>query len=242
MDLIDLFEANLKLIANELPRIRGSYGAFLITMHPEDFLKLTADPVVDRPRIEANFFPRSKEEFTDMMGGKAENYGRFPMPFLKVYHPSGKVLGHEGRHRALMVKRKGGENFPVAIYLYTESYFILSYTKAELVETDDSYDWGNEVPMEEQFPTYDDAKARQKELRELSQDTSNEDFFSGFKITSAGRDVIKGTPTHDNPEDPWEKKPFTVADMPKVLRAEYDESITVTDYRVGLVKGYNHFR
>ncbi len=216
---INIIEENLKLSKNQLPTLRGRYSAFIITMHPSDFLKLTASPH-DRDHIEQQIdngeFPRA--DFGDE--GYGEN-GKFDLPFLTVEYPSGKVLGHEGRHRAMMVLKQGATKFPVSIMLRSSSKYELRYK-------DD-----NGKNFSETFTTYEDAENRKYELP---------DEYYGATIDTIGRAAIKGSPTktvgdihHGN------AKPFDSDDMPKTLIAEYSDDISVSGFRIGLVKGYNHF-
>lgn len=246
----EINEANLKLIKGDLPRIRGSYGAFIITMEPLDFLKLTA-PEADFERIKARPFPHDREKWTEINDGKDRDYGRFNIPFLTIEWPSGKVVGHEGRHRAWMVHQQGGTNFPVAIYMRHPNEYEVVYDEYN-VETEES------VEKREDFGTnYAAAKAREDELKNHSQKERDAwqhaydndlDFdispisYHGVKIETYRPGDIKGSPNHVNPNDPWERKPYAVEDMPQQLLGQYDDSVVVTKYKVGLVKGYSHFR
>ncbi len=46
------------------------------------------------------------------------------MPFLNIDIKSGKVLGHEGRHRAAAILNEGGKFIPVAIFLKKDWYTV----------------------------------------------------------------------------------------------------------------------
>jgi hypothetical protein len=63
MLLSDLNEAaRLPLRKNVLDRMRGSYGALVVTMDPKDFLLLTASPS-DLETILARPFPEPQETY-----------------------------------------------------------------------------------------------------------------------------------------------------------------------------------
>lgn len=225
-------EKTLPLLKGELNRARGSYGAFVITMNPEDFLKLTASPH-DLAIIKQQTFPKPWDEFSGSYSTADQDFGRFPAPFLKVACPSGKVLGHEGRHRALMVLNQGGTNFPVIIYLRQDSIYTISYEEFH-VES------GEEFDRTETFNDAGEARQRYEQLK-FSPVSEPINYF-GVKMETQGGGAIKGSPSFIDPEDPWKKKSFQKSDMPAQLISEYSDDVVVTNYRVGLVKGYNHFR
>lgn len=240
----DLIESNLKLLPGETKRMRGSYGAFVITMHPEDFLKLTCSEG-DYERIAAKSFPQSAEEY-EASWGHTKEFGRFSMPFLTVEWPSGKIVGHEGRHRAMMVMKQGGKSFPVTIFLRHPHEYTVTYDVWTIADDETEH-------KTEDFGTdYAAARARMEEM-ELSNDQHRKSWDSGIvddvsdvlyrriKLDTHRFDAIKGSPSHQG-ADPWDRKPYKIEDMPKQLLAQYDPSVRVTDYRVGLLKGYKHFR
>lgn len=227
----EITEARLPLLPNGVERLRGSYAAFVIVMSPTDFLKLTASPE-DLEYIRARDFPQDRETFVGD-GGDEEQLGRFSMPFLKVVWPSGRVKGHEGRHRALMIQRQGGNSFPVAIFLYYEDIHEVSYERWDR-DTDEST---REI---ETFVNGREAVTRREELRKINDLDNSIHYFDVRHDTKLGG-AAKGSPNQRNEVDPWDHKAFTVDDMPKRLLAQYDSNIEVTRYRVGLVKGYRHF-
>jgi hypothetical protein len=241
----DINEARLPLIKGDTKRLRGSYAAFIITMAPKDFLALTIAPG-DMERIAAAEFPKNRDKFKDMMGGRDDDFGRFNMPFLTVEWPTGKVMQHEGRHRALMIDRQGGGVFPVAIFLRYQTEYQVTYERWNS-ETDET------TKGAEDFTSFEEAKERADFLKSWNDrqraawGTPDEDefdatcFFS-VKIENLGGGTIKGSPSQENPDDPWDRKPYTAEDMPKQLVGQYDGSVVVTKFKVGVVKGYRHFK
>jgi hypothetical protein len=221
VNIHDLTEASLSLLPRELPRIRGSYGAFIITMHPEDFLRLTASPK-DRPHIENRPFPKDEHPTP----------GRFPLPYLNIEWPSGKIRGHEGRHRALMISRQGGKSFPVIIYMRMPDIFWVTYKE----ENEATGVWTEHA---REFNHIAEAEAFMKRLKEQPEEDV---YYWQVRMEREGGQTVKGSPNFTDPSDPWHKKPYEISDMPKQLIAEYDDDIRVADFRVGLVKGYSHFR
>lgn len=236
----EIMEASLKLQPKQMANFRGNYGAFIITMKPEDFLRLTTAPG-DMERIAAAKFPLPPEDYI-ARGGEEKEIGRFYMPFLYVEWPTGKIKGHEGRHRALMIQRQGGTNLPVVIYLRYENHYSVSYIV---------YDGDEERTKTEDFGTDKErAYARRTEMEGHNQRVraawDNDDFsdlsvYHQVKLDVSRGGWIKGSPTQENPDDPWDRKAFVHEDMPKQLLGQFDRSVVVTDFRIGRVKGYSHF-
>lgn len=85
---------------------RGAIGYFMI--EPDIYLDLTSNK--SRDKIE-------KESLTlDDYNSFIENGAIDCMPYIKIL-PSGKVVGHEGRHRAQAVKNAGGKYVEVALII-----------------------------------------------------------------------------------------------------------------------------
>lgn len=86
-------------------------GCGILQMDPYDFLRLTISTSVERWIEEETIV--DLESYND-----AARSGRIMiMPFLDVDMDSGKVQGHEGRHRAASLILAGGKVLDVAIYL-----------------------------------------------------------------------------------------------------------------------------
>lgn len=245
MRWFDLLEARLPLIKGDLPRLRGSYAAFVITMNPADFLRLTVTGN-DLERIQSRSFPNDLDTFKNAHGGNDENFGRYSMPFLMITWPSGKITGHEGRHRANMILKQGGNVFPVAIFMKTANEYEITYERWD-PNTDET------TSQSETFTDYTEAERRVKYLKSWNKmrrdayGSDEEDKFEDVlyftvRMNHLRGNTIKGSPNYENPNDPWDRKAFTTEDMPKQLIGQYDSSVVVTDFKVGLVKGYKHFR
>lgn len=231
MILADLFEtANLPLSAKQLPRVRGSYGAFIITMTPENFLALTTTNAEELKQITSRPFPYDKAKYTDYLG-REEGFGKYELPFLKVRFPSGQIFGHEGRHRSAMVQRAGGTKIPVVIYPYEEDSYeaqISYYPEG----SDDRINrsWGP-FPTKTEAQTVLDAEQEKLEAVDAYIDRARVEYLHGL--------TLKGQPDRS---DGWDKAAWRVEDFPHQLLGQFNQSVRVTDYRVGLVKGYRHFR
>jgi hypothetical protein len=228
MLLCDLLESNLPLVRNTMGRVRGSYGAFIITMAPMDFLRLTSTPEV-LADILARPFPLDADQYRDERG-RDEGFGRFEMPFLNVAFPSGAVLGHEGRHRTAMVMRRGGKNIPVTIYPRRESVL---HAEVSWWTADDEKTSTTLGP----FSEYEDA---QRASADFIAGLDPETYWPKSKISSSGGGAWKGAPARS--VQPWDHAAWQVADFPDRLTGQFDKSVAVTEFRVGLVKGYSHFR
>lgn len=230
MKLTDLFEApSLPLRPDQLPRVRGSYAAFIVTMRPEDFLALTTPDSEAAASIRNRPFPYTPDQYRDALG-RDEGYGRYELPFLKVKFPSGEITGHEGRHRAAMIERHGGKVVPVVIYPYSEDVFIVS------LEYWDAQD----MPQRKRMGPFMSREAAdiaiEEETRRLESEGAEE---VKHKINREGGGQLKGEPTRS---DGWDKAAWRIEDFPAGLIGQFDQTVRVSrdQLRVGLVKGYRH--
>lgn len=232
MRLNDLFEGyNLPLLGNEIPKARGSYGAFLISISAEDFLRITTNDQESIDQIKSKPFPQSKEEFIDWRGEDGANeYDKYNIPFLKVVIPSGKIIGHEGRHRAAMVLKKGGTNIPVILYPYENSGYAGSYRYR------DDTGYTRKSNTKELYSSEEEAEAAaEKELLAYPEDDR---LDSGSEYISYSQ--LKGEPSRSDYEN-WQHAAWKPEDCPKTLIGQFNNE-TATGFRVGLVKGYRHHK
>ncbi len=224
-------EARLPLRSGEIDKARGSYGAFIITMHPLDFLKLTTTSDENIAQIQNRSFPDTEEEYYDPT---LKNFGKFEMPFLNVSFPSGKVHGHEGRHRSAMVLKQGGTKVPVIIYPRTEDAW-----SGEATYYDDvgrkTYETKSGYPSR--------AEAEAAVIAELKQKGIDQEDIYRIKTPYVGGTTLKGEPTRS---DGWDKAAWKREDFPKQLIgqdfSDTKSNVRVTNFQVGLVKGYRHFK
>lgn len=227
MRIADLFETNLPLSGKQIPRVRGSYGAFVITMSPRDFLALTTvdqnelDQIVNRP------FPYDKEEYVNRLG-RDDGFGKYDIPFLKVEFPSGKIIGHEGRHRANMVMQSGGNNLPVVVYPYEEYSFDV---RLEYYDDDDKL-------VTELLGPFGSHEEAVHALENARSSLEERDFFVSRKtrIHSHPGGILKGQPDRS---DGWERAAWKKEDFPKQLVGQY-RHVVINRFKIGLVKGYRH--
>jgi hypothetical protein len=220
----ELVESRLVLRGGEINRARGSYGAFIITLHPLDFLKLTTHDQREMKVIQDKPFPYKADDLYDpAMDGK------FELPFLMVEFPSGQILGHEGRHRASMILKQGGDKFPVMIYPRSDDRYtgVIAYW-------DDS-GHRREYHTPDEFTTKELAIAAAKKA---VSDIPEDDIIK-VKTIFTGHRTLKGEP---NRSEGWEHAAWVKEDFPHQLRGQFNHNVVVTDFQVGLVKGYRHFR
>jgi hypothetical protein len=235
MLLDDLFEtASLPLIPKQLPRVRGSYGAFIITMDPKDFLALTTTDEEELKSIQnpRRPFPHDREHFAKDRYDGDKDFGRYDIPFLKVRFPSGQIFGHEGRHRSNMVMQAGGKRAPVVIYPYEESEY---EGRIEYFSNDDEDSDERKVKRLGPFHSYDEARAAAKAERHSM--VMDDIYVIRDTVESLRGGQLKGAPERS---EGWDKAAWRVEDFPKQLLGQYNETVVVRDYRVGLVKGYRH--
>ena len=217
----------LPLRANQIAKARGSYGAFIVTMLPTDFLRLTTPDDAAIKAVQNRPFPETEEEY------EFSEFGKFEIPFLTVRFPDGKILGHEGRHRAAMILRNGGNRIPVIIYPRSED----SYCGEATYYDETGHRQSFTTPHD--FPTRD---AAEDAVRRFLKNIPDEDILK-IRASFSGNYTLKGEP---NRSDGWDKAAWRIEDFPKQLIGQdfYPSSNhhRVSDIKVGLVKGYRHFR
>ena len=222
----------LPLDSGTIPRARGSYGAFITTMHARDFLRLTTLHDDHIEEIKSRSFPYSKEQYREVMG-RDEGFGKFWMPFLNVAFPSGKVLGHEGRHRAAMILAHGGDLIPVIIYPKTDEEYLAT------VEY-----WDEDDGRYRKLVTDDAYSTRKEALIDIKNKILRmgipEDDLREIKTEFVGHSTLKGEPTRSQG---WERAKWLVSDFPDQLIGQFNPSVVVprNHFKIGLVKGYRHF-
>jgi hypothetical protein len=209
MRLNELFEVRLPLVKGVTKRARAHYGAFVCVMRPEDFLWLTTDTdsydYIKRD-VEKNY---SWEKYLQAPSDQT--------PFLDIEWDSGKVIGHEGRHRAMMMVQQGGRAFPCIIYP-RQRWWIVSWT-------DQTGEHAEEFP--------DPILACDREA-ELKQDKNTLTTL----VRKGGHEKLRGHPLRS--ED-WDYSPWRIEDFPDRLRGQYSSfSMPKSMIKIGLVKGYTH--
>ena len=121
MRIVLAYNANAELLVTQqmLSVAKSEKAAGVITMPAWDFLFLTINKSVDE------WVSDEKDDTKplDFYNGEAHKDRIRVMPFLDVEMDTGKVVGHEGRHRAaaLMANRNHAE-MQVAIYLRRDGY------------------------------------------------------------------------------------------------------------------------
>jgi hypothetical protein len=102
-----------------LDNARGNKCVGWLNINPLDFLRLTT--------TKPNVFDWIKQEESDTKSladynSYAASGKSILMPWLDVDMHTGKVLGHEGRHRAIAVYLANSHKFPTAICLRDRGY------------------------------------------------------------------------------------------------------------------------
>ena len=110
---------SLTITPRMLDNARGNKCVGWIIMNPLDFLRLTT--------TKPNVFDWIQQEKGDTKtvseyNGFAASGKSILMPWLDVDRHTGKVVGHEGRHRAIAVYVADSRKFPVAICLRDRGY------------------------------------------------------------------------------------------------------------------------
>lgn len=235
MRLFELFERkHLPLRKGALQNMRGSYAAFIVVMRPKDFVRLTTENLKSYHRI----FDDEFASLDDYAAKKHPDYNpdMYNMPFLRIDYETGKVMAHEGRHRAAMVAKAGGDKFPCVFMFELKTLYQLVY-QTENRET------GVKQNHVEDYDREYKADDRIKELRQTFRDDDHPVWYDDFEVNivrSGGQ--MKGSPKSDS--STWTFKAWEPSDMPPVLVGQYDESVIVptSDMKFGPVKGYNHYK
>lgn len=230
MDEKTFLEARLPLTGGDISRFGSNYGAFVITMHPSDFLSLTTDKA-DLERIKADAFPIPDEEFAK----QGYTPGKFQLPYLDVEYPTGRVMGHEGRHRAAMIMKQGGDVFPVAIFMKDVMEFELRYTVS------DYEDYGPEETKIEWFDNMEAARKRKQELVDFDYGEDSSLFNSNIKIEIYRGGKLRGCPERSDPST-WTYAPWEISDFPRFLIGQFYNRVSIPSsrFKVGLMKGGLH--
>ncbi len=228
----EIEEARLPLRKDMIRGARGNYGALVAVMDPSDFIRLTT-PADEVHQIYKDKFALS---IADYESGADETFNKnqYNMPFLMVNHETGKVKGHEGRHRAAMVAKEGGKKFPCYL-IFKHSYeYEVSYTKEPKWEETDG------EALTQTFKTTGELEQFVAELKRLNDDADHDYWYSNFNTETYGGGTMKGSPRSEK----WDYDAWLLDDMPEQLIGQYDELVVVpkSRMRIGLVKGYSHFK
>jgi hypothetical protein len=216
---------------------RGNYAAMIAVMDPRDFIRLTT-PNKEIDQIYKGKFASSVADYKSGVHPEF-NKDQYNMPFLYVEHATGKVKGHEGRHRAAMVAKEGGKKFPCVLIFKELREWAVTYTEAPFTEDGE---FGEGVDKEQTFSSQDEANAFQAKLKQLNNDVHHGSYYSRIEIETLGGGTMKGSPRSD-PSN-WEFKAWEHRDMPPQLVGQFDQSVIIPTDRMqhGVVKGYRHFK
>jgi len=235
-------EVKFPLAKGVLDRARGSYGALVCVMNPKDFLRLTTVSNADLEHI------LHKDEFAPSVAAYKNvehpvyNKNQYGMPYLNVDFESGKVLGHEGRHRAAMVVREGGTKFPCVLFFKSSMEWEVTYFREPVSVEDGEVVYGRGEHLEQMFKSQDDAEAFIAGLKKENANVDGEFYNTEIKTNALGGSTMKGSPRSE--PDKWRYDPWKPEDMPDQLIGQFNSAIVVpkSRLRVGVVKGYSHYR
>ena len=229
-------DANLPLRKGVLDNVRGNYGALIAVMDPKDFIRLTT---TDEQEYEQIFRDKFAKVSDYRSGANPDfNLNQYNMPYLIVNYETGKVAGHEGRHRAAMVAKEGGTRFPCYLMFRSGSNaFYLRYEREKWLENGER---SEPEEVEEVFTDADAMYNRKEELERLRNEDDHPYWYSMFQTNSSVPTKMKGSPRSQGFDyDAWKPE-----DMPNQLIGQFNSSIVVPKSRikVGVVKGHRHFK
>lgn len=97
--------------SDQMKRMAEDNKAFgFVDIHPQDFLNLTTQDKSEMDRI------MSDAKDLDFYNEKTQSGNIIQPPHLEFDHATGKIEGHEGRHRAAALLRAGKDKMTVAMY------------------------------------------------------------------------------------------------------------------------------
>jgi len=136
-----LTEKHLPLSKQGVKQSFSRYPGLVAVMDPKDFIRLTTTSDKEFNEIFKN---NSDYNFVDKF-----DKDEYQMPFLEVILDSGKIIGHEGRHRAAIIAEHGGTHFPVMVYFYDTKYHLKGHPK---YSDYDNHPWTNAAFEIEDMP------------------------------------------------------------------------------------------
>lgn len=134
---------SLDVSIDQIEQMVANKAAALVYLHPSDFLKLTTLDDASRDSIIAE--SKSLIEYNAFTHARAS----IIPPHLDVEikgKDAGKILGHEGRHRAAAVLKSGGTRMPVFLIPKVNGYSVRTVP-------DPSSRWGRPVEPRD-FPLF----------------------------------------------------------------------------------------
>jgi hypothetical protein len=216
-----LEETHLPLRKGTISNSRGVYSAFIVVMSPMNFLKLTTDEYAFRQiqdDVEDNYQSGQHAEY--------QQQGNYELPYLIIDYYSGKVIGHEGRHRAMMILKEGGSRFPCSIECRQPKIWEVKY-----------YEYADDDMHSQRFTSSEKAREFRDSLYAANFDSIDE-LYDNITTEMVGGGYMRGSPRSKG----WDYDAWTVADFPKFLESQFTSvKVPATAMRIGLVKGYSHF-
>ena len=117
-----LKEQELPVNKEDVPDYEDSYAKISVIMKPELFISLTTG---DEKTV-------SDLEYDNQEYDYHYDPDDYDVPFLKVLYNSGKIIGHEGRHRCVWAIDNKYDKVPVTLYYYDKYYYIKYDNKKEV--------------------------------------------------------------------------------------------------------------
>lgn len=118
----------LKISQRSLDILKDNKCIGWVTIHPKDFLRLTVEGPVEPWIKEEAPYTKTLEEYN--------SYKDIHAPWLDIRMTDGKVLSHDGRHRAMAVLNAGGTKMKIGVCLCDargfKTYYVDKYTDEEI--------------------------------------------------------------------------------------------------------------
>lgn len=205
----------------------------LVTMDPKDFINLTTTYKEQKQNI------IQRESSIPM---RKYNPTGYELPFLVIEAVTGRVRGHEGRHRAASVIASGGsiDKFPVAIYLCARQYRVKywvkhhnarPYVKSEIFTKEkDALKFVEDVQKKPTFLKFDDSPLDYTDHSILGFNEVNDNIVEMRRLLEPFTDPKTG-----------KVRPVSVNDMPRKLYNQFTGKLAVdntdgTQIQVGIFK------
>lgn len=189
----------------------SQYAAFVVVMHPRDFLYLTTEDQAEYDRI----MDKADVSLDDFRKGtnpeRHKNSYALP-PFLDVYWPSGRVKQHEGRHRAARVLKAGGNKFTCYVHFMTDKKYEVTWEVLDFDNMDADRETQKRV-----FDTTEEARNFERELYGPLHQENARIINTNIKTNATSSFKMKGGPDSEG----WDYKPWLMEHMPPYFIGQF---------------------
>lgn len=198
------------------------YAAFVVVMHPRDFLELTTSSVQEFDEIMASVDVKLDDFRNGTDATFHKNKYSLP-PFLDICWPSGQVYRHEGRHRAARVLKAGGKKFTCYVSCFADRVWEVKW---EIVNLDEI--WDDPEIKSQVCDSKEAAKQLENELYSSNRVDGVRFLNKNIKVNSTIPRLMKGGPNTQY----WDYEPWEKSNMPANFIGQYRDWVKVPTTRM----------